>query len=81
MESRISLSKLLLTIGALGMVAYHAVASQYLFFGQWEHQPIHFAFLLFLIFVSYARKAKSRRSRASCTCAWPWPWPVAPTCT
>lgn len=59
MESRISLSKLLLTIGALSMVAYHAVASQYLFFGQWEHQTIHFAFLFFLIFVSYARKAKS----------------------
>ncbi|MCK9240470.1 TRAP transporter large permease subunit, partial [Desulfocurvus sp.] len=59
MESRTSLSRLLLTIGALGMVAYHAVASQYLFFGQWEHQTIHFAFLFFLIFVSYARKAKS----------------------
>ena len=58
MKLAASTSRWLLTLGALGMVLYHAVASQYLFFGQWEHQTIHFAFLFLLIFLSYAGKAK-----------------------
>lgn len=49
----------ILTIAGLAMVAYHAVASQYLYFGQWEHQTIHFSFLFLLIFTSYAAKAKN----------------------
>lgn len=36
------------------------VASQYLYFSQWEHQTIHFAFLFLMVFMSYAIKAKSR---------------------
>lgn len=46
--------------GALAMVLYHAVASQYLYFSQWEHQTIHFSFLFLLIFMSYARKTSSK---------------------
>ena len=42
------------------MVLYHAVASQYLYFSQWEHQTIHFSFLFLLIFMSYARKTSSK---------------------
>lgn len=49
----------ILTIGGLAMVLYHAVASQYLYFGQWEHQTIHFSFLFLLIFSSYAIKANN----------------------
>ena len=42
------------------MVLYHAIASQYLYFSQWEHQTIHFSFLFLLIFMSYARKTSNK---------------------
>ncbi len=72
-------SDLLFRGGALAMVAYHAVASQYLFFSQWEHQTIHFAFLFLLVFLSAARKSGRRSVRcflhaaliiALCCCAY-----------
>ena len=62
--NKISPPKAILTVGGLGMVAYHAVASQYLYFSQWEHQTIHFAFLFLMVFMSYAIKAKSRLAAA-----------------
>ncbi len=49
------------------MVLYHAIASQYLYFSQWEHQTIHFSFLFLLIFMSYARKTSNKAS----TCCMP----------
>lgn len=55
-----SLPKAILIVGGLGMVAYHALASQYLYFSQWEHQTIHFAFLFLMVFMSYAIKTKNR---------------------
>ena len=33
--NKISPPKAILSVGGLGMVAYHAVASQYLYFSQW----------------------------------------------
>ncbi len=60
----LSLPQCVLTIGSLAMVAYHAVASQYLYFGQWEHQTIHFSFLFLLIFLSYAVRAKNPAYKA-----------------
>lgn len=54
----------ILTISGLAMVFYHAVASQYLYFGQWEHQTIHFSFLFLLIFTSYAAKSTSPLKKA-----------------
>ena len=57
-----SLLKISLTVLSLLMVLYHAVASQYLYFGQWEHQTIHLAFLFLLVFLSYAAKAKSKKA-------------------
>ncbi len=62
--NRISLPKVILTVGGLAMVVYHAVASQYLYFSQWEHQTIHFAFLFLMVFMSYAIRAKSRLAAA-----------------
>lgn len=53
-------AKALFTLGGLAMVLYHCVASQYLWFSQWEHQTIHYAFLFFMVYMSYAIKAKSR---------------------
>jgi len=51
------------------MVVYHAVASQYLYFGQWEHQTIHLAFLFLLVFLSFAVKTESKRTLALiCAC-------------
>ena len=53
-----------LAILAILMVLYHAIASQYLFFGQWEHQTIHLAFLFLLVFLSFAAKAQSKKDFA-----------------
>lgn len=65
----VSLPKAILTVGGLAMVAYHAVASQYLYFSQWEHQTIHFAFLFLMVFMSFIVKAKNRAARAGlCLC-------------
>ncbi len=47
------------------MVAYHAIASQYLFFGQWEHQTIHLLFIFLLCFLSFAEKSTSTLARTS----------------
>lgn len=40
------------------MILYHLVASQYLVFGQWEHQTIHLCFLLLLSFLGVLLKTK-----------------------
>ena len=58
-----SLPKTILTVGGLAMVVYHCVASQYLWFSQWEHQTIHYAFLFLMVFMSYAVKAKSTAAK------------------
>ena len=59
-----SLAKSALPILSVLMVVYHAVASQYLYFGQWEHQTIHLAFLYLLVFLSFAVKAQSKKTLA-----------------
>lgn len=64
----ISLPKAILTAGGLAMVAYHCIASQYLWFSQWEHQTIHYAFLFLMVFMSYAVKAKSTAGRVFLYC-------------
>ena len=77
----VSLPKAVLTVGGLAMVVYHAVASQYLYFSQWEHQTIHFAFLFLMVFMSYAIKAKAVSRPWACIFAWRRPWPAASMCT
>lgn len=64
----ISLPKAILTAGGLAMVAYHCIASQYLWFSQWEHQTIHYAFLFLMVFMSYAVKAKSTAAKVFLYC-------------
>ena len=49
---------LLLVLG-LGMLAYHMVSTQYLFFGAYEHQNLHLAFTLVLLFLNGMRTAKT----------------------
>lgn len=49
---------LLLVVG-LGMLAYHLVSTQYLFLGAYEHQNVHLAFLLVLLFLNGMRTAKT----------------------
>lgn len=46
-----------LFVVGLAAVAYHMLATQYLFFGVYEHQTIHLAFVLGLIFLSAMRSA------------------------
>lgn len=46
------------------MVLYHLVASQYLYFGQWEHQTIHLLFLFFLTFLSFVPKTQKLPAKA-----------------
>lgn len=55
-----------LTIAALLMVAYQAVASQHLFFGQWEHQTIHLFFIYLLTFLSLSAQTKKAGVRLLC---------------
>lgn len=55
-----ALVKCVLAVCSLSMVAYHAIASQYLYFGQWEHQTIHLAFIFLVTFLSFAVKPQSR---------------------
>ena len=50
---------LLVAIG-LGMVGYHMVSTQVLFVGAYEHQTVHLALLLVLLFLNAARTANSR---------------------
>lgn len=64
----ISLPRAILTAGGLAMVAYHCIASQYLWFSQWEHQTIHYAFLFLMVFMSYAIKAKTTAGRVFLYC-------------
>jgi len=59
-----NLAKSALAVLSILMVLYHAVASQYLFFGQWEHQTIHLAFLFLLVFLSVAAKTNSKKTLA-----------------
>lgn len=53
-----------LLILGLGMLAYHMVSTQYLFLGAYEHQNVHLAFTLVLLFVNGMRTAKTRWSVA-----------------
>src|SRR5688572_11770100 len=49
---------LLVGIG-FAMFAYHMLSTQYLFFGAYEHQNLHLAFTLVLLFLNGMRNAKS----------------------
>lgn len=53
-----------LAVLSILMVVYHAVASQYLYFGQWEHQTIHLLLIFLLCFLSFAAKASSGLMRS-----------------
>ncbi|HVL55711.1 MAG TPA: TRAP transporter fused permease subunit [Burkholderiaceae bacterium] len=59
---------LLLVVG-LAMVAYHMVATQHLFLGAYEHQNVHLAFALVLLFLGALRSAARWWDRALCTVA------------
>lgn len=48
-----------LLILGLCMFAYHMITTQYLFLGAYEHQSVHLAFTLSLLFLNQARKARS----------------------
>ena len=50
---------MLVAIG-LGMFGYHMFSTQYLFLGAYEHQAVHLAFILSLLFLNEARRAKTR---------------------
>ncbi len=52
------LEKALVILG-LAMFAYHMISTQYLFFGTYEHQAIHLAFVFGLLFLDYARRKAS----------------------
>lgn len=52
------LDGVLLIVG-LAAVGYHMLTTQYLFVGSYEHQAIHLAFILTLMFLSAMRAAKS----------------------
>ncbi len=54
-----SFGQMLLLFLSTLMILYHVVASQYLIFGQWEHQTIHLAFILLLSFLGVALKSNS----------------------
>lgn len=56
------LQKILSTC-AIGMAIYHAISSQYLYFGQWEHQTVHLAFIFTLTFLSYMVKPQALMAR------------------
>jgi TRAP-type uncharacterized transport system fused permease subunit len=49
--------QLLMLAISLAMIVYHLVSSQYLIFGQWEHQTIHLIFLLTLSFLGLVQKS------------------------
>ena len=42
-------------IVAMGMFFYHMISTQYLFLGAYEHQNMHLAFFLILIFLNTFR--------------------------
>ena len=52
------LGQLLLVVLSIGMIIYHIVSSQYLVFGQWEHQTIHLTFLFLLSFLGVLLKTE-----------------------
>ena len=49
----------MLVVIGLGMFAYHMFSTQYLFLGAYEHQAVHLAFILSLLFLNEARRAKT----------------------
>jgi len=53
------IGQLLLMILSVAMILYHIVSSQYLVFGQWEHQTIHLCFLFLLSFLGILLKTRS----------------------
>lgn len=55
--------RVLLILG-LGMLLYHMVSTQYLMFGEYEHQNIHLAFAFGLLFVDRIRRASTRSGTA-----------------
>lgn len=52
------LGQLFLVVLSVGMIIYHIVSSQYLVFGQWEHQTIHLTFLFLLSFLGVLLKTE-----------------------
>lgn len=52
--------KAILTFAAVLMVVYQAIASQHLYFGQWEHQTIHLLFIFILTFLSIIFKTQNK---------------------
>ncbi|MCD6680791.1 MAG: TRAP transporter fused permease subunit [Burkholderiaceae bacterium] len=57
-NNRKTVDWLLLALG-LAMFGYHMVSTQYLFLGAYEHQNVHLAFTLVLLFLNGMRKAKT----------------------
>ncbi len=57
--TRTKILDLALLIVGLAAVGYHMFSTQYLFVGSYEHQTIHLAFVLTLIFLGAMRAAKS----------------------
>jgi len=51
---------LIAMVVALGMTAYHLLSTQILFVDYTEHQSIHLALALFLVFLNTARTSKAR---------------------
>jgi len=52
-----NLARNLLFIIGLCMVGYHMFSTQYLFLNTYEHQSVHLAFILSLLFINRAREA------------------------
>lgn len=65
-SGRVRWSDTVLLIGGLAMLLYHMVATQYLMFGEYEHQNIHLAFTLGLLFIDGARRAATRWGAVIC---------------
>jgi TRAP transporter 4TM/12TM fusion protein len=52
--------KILMIAAGLGMVAYHMLSTQKLFFNNFEHQNIHLVFSLFIVFIGTALNTKNK---------------------
>ncbi len=57
-KSAVIVDWIFLVVG-MGMFFYHMISTQYLFLGSYEHQNMHLAFFLVLIFLSTIRTSKS----------------------
>ena len=55
---------LTIVVVGIAMFLYHMVSTQYLFTGDFEHQDIHLAFVLLLIFLRALAKARTAWQRA-----------------